>query len=503
LKKNNQIFQLLFESAAEGLVVVNRSGIIKLVNPQVSQLFGYEEDELIDQLVEILIPDVLKKSHVQHRSSYMKAPKSRSMGSNMNLLAQRKDGTDFYVEIGLNHFKVDDEIYVMALISDITDRATITSELERLNDELETRVKERTKALESSQKLYKLIASNFPNGTINVFDRDLRYVFAEGEELRKLGITGERLIGTKYIDRLHKSISKEIELKLNEVLKGKSLSFEIEHQKNFYVINAVPLRDSGGEVEQILVIEKNITDKKIAENQMQEMLEKEKHLNELKSRFVSMASHEFRTPLSTILSSTSLAERYSSEEQQEKRDKHFKRIKTSVHSLTTILNDFLSLDKLEQGIVDINLSAFNLKDLIDEVVEEITTGLNKGQRLELNFVYPQIDIISDRNVIRNVLNNLLTNASKYSAEGKLISLSVKEVKKGLQIEVQDQGIGIPEKEQKQLFERFFRAKNVTNIQGTGLGLNIVKKYVDLLGGEISFESSEENGTKFTVVLPNK
>ncbi len=129
MKKHEQIFQLLFESAAEGLVVVNRSGEIQMVNPQIGHLFGFEEHELLEQRVEILIPSVLEKAHRGHLAGYMKDPKTRSMGSNMNLQAQRKDGSLFHVEVGLNHFSIEEDIYVMALISDITDRAKITGRI--------------------------------------------------------------------------------------------------------------------------------------------------------------------------------------------------------------------------------------------------------------------------------------------------------------------------------------------------------------------------------------
>lgn len=503
MKQNEQIYKLLFESAAEGLVVVNRKGNIQLVNPTISKMFGYTEVELVGQPVEILLPEALKKGHEKHRDGYMSDPHTRSMGANMNLQASKKDGSQFYVEVGLNHLKIDNETFVMALISDITERAKMTNELEQLNEELEKRVERRTEQLDSSQKLYRLIASNFPNGSINVFDRELRYVFAEGKELRKLGLVGQQLIGTRYIDRLHPSIAEGVEKKLNMVLAGQSTSFEIEYKNNFYVINAVPLRGSKEKIEQILVIEKNISENKKNEQQMKEMLEKERHLNELKSRFVSMASHEFRTPLTTILSSTTLAERYTEADQQDKREKHFKRIKTSVSTLTSILNDFLSLDKLEQGVIDVNLTEFNFSELIEEIVEEITSGLKTGQELIKQIKIDSPEIVSDRNVIKNIMNNLLSNASKYSTEGKPIELTIEKGNNNLLIKVKDHGIGIPKAEQEQLFGRFFRAKNVTNIQGTGLGLNIVKKYVELLNGDISFESEEEKGTTFIVNLPVK
>src|SRR5690606_28531755 len=138
---------------------------------------------------------------------------------------------------------------------------------------------------------------------INVFDKNLNYVFTEGQELDRLGLNSENLIGKKYTHRFDTNLSEFIYQKMATVFRGESISFEFEDNNNFYVVNAVPLKSTEGNVEQILVIEKNITDSKLAEQEMINNLEKERELNELKTRFVSMASHEFRTPLSTILSS--------------------------------------------------------------------------------------------------------------------------------------------------------------------------------------------------------
>jgi len=502
-KIGSEIYKMLFENIAEGLVIVDNKGIIELINPRIEEMFGYSENELKGKPVEILIPDSLKSKHEYHRATYTKRPVQRSMGKNMELKGKKKNGDHLNVEISLNHVKLESGLKVIALISDITERVKAQNEIKNLNVELENRVELRTVELEKSQKLYKLISKNFPNGTINVFDNKLNYVFVEGQELSKYGITGDKLIGTNYLDRLDPKIGKDIEKKLQQVFEGKSVSFEIEHEESHYVINAVPLRTTAGKIDQILVIEKNITASKLAQKEIKKMLEREKQLNELKSRFVSMASHEFRTPLSTILSSTTLAQKYCSPEQEEKRLKHLNRIKSSVKNLTSILNDFLSIDKLEAGKVHVNITSFNLQELIEEVIEEMGTYLKDGQKIENNCSIEQKEISTDRNVLKNVLINLLSNASKYSGNDKTITLYISQKKnQPFHIEVVDQGIGIPLEEQKHLFERFFRAKNVTNIQGTGLGLNIVKKYIDIIKGDISFESTPEVGTKFLIEIPN-
>ena len=241
--------------------------------------------------------------------------------------------------------------------------------------------------------------------------------------------------------------------------------------------------------------------RKKVETQIRGMLESEKGLNELKSRFVSMASHEFRTPLGGILTSISLIAKYPKTEDQPKRDKHIQNIKKSVKNLTNILNDFLSLDKLDQGKVSSSPSRFNFIDFIDETVEEIRDTNNTKHNIICTHEDLEIMLFQDKEMIRNVVINLISNAIKYSPEESTITIDTRKKDSKLILSIEDQGMGIPKEDQQHLFERFFRAQNVTNLQGTGLGLNIVRRYLDLMQGEIECVSVENQGTTFNVSLP--
>lgn len=237
-----------------------------------------------------------------------------------------------------------------------------------------------------------------------------------------------------------------------------------------------------------------------SKEQLSQALLNEKELNDMKSRFVTMASHEFRTPLSTILSSISLVNKYN--EGDEKISKHVHRIKSAVTNMTLILNDFLSAEKLDEGKVFLRKENLNLQILVNEILNEINGILKSGQ--SVNYVHEGTrDAYIDKQMTRNILLNLISNAIKFSPENKTIQITTKVTETQVFIEVSDQGIGVPVEEQEHMFERFFRAKNVTNIQGTGLGLNIVAKYLETMNGKINFTSELNKGTTFTITIPNE
>lgn len=270
---------------------------------------------------------------------------------------------------------------------------------------------------------------------------------------------------------------------------------------------------------QYLLIQYDITQKKLAEERLQianqklesairestfeltDALERQKQLGEMKSRFVTMASHEFRTPLSAILSSLALLEHYTLPEDVDKRRKHIARIKASVKDLTDILDDLLSLEKLEHGKFDIDRSLFNIKELLIDTVAEMQDMLaRRNQKIRFRHSGP-VNVYQDKKILRYILLNLLSNASKFSADHLLIELQSAVEDDQLRIAVKDRGIGIPLEAQSELFSKFYRAHNAVHIGGTGLGLHIVKRILELLHGSISFRNREGAGTEFLVTIP--
>lgn len=242
-----------------------------------------------------------------------------------------------------------------------------------------------------------------------------------------------------------------------------------------------------------------------SKEELSEALKAEKELGELKSRFVTMASHEFKTPLSTILSSSFLLEKYNDLNAPEKRVKHIERIKNAVSDMKNILDDFLSLGKLEEGLIKADMQTISAEDCAKEiysVINEMQVHLKQGQKI---IFHQEGDhaVTIDKHFLKNICMNLLSNAIKFSPENSLIHLHTCFNANEFILSAKDNGIGISEEDKQHLFERFFRAKNAINIQGTGLGLHIIAKYLELMNGTIKIESELEKGTKFTVHIPIK
>lgn len=238
-----------------------------------------------------------------------------------------------------------------------------------------------------------------------------------------------------------------------------------------------------------------------AKEEVTRALEKERELSQLKSRFVSMASHEFRTPLSAVQLSVSLIDKYTASLGNENVAKHVRKIKAAVSNLNGILNDFLSLEKLDSGKVEVSLTDTNVMALIEEVTEEMQPLTKTGQNITYQHHGEGVTAKLDRVLIRNCLVNLISNAIKYSGENTLVEINTVIDNRQCTITVKDNGIGIPEGDQKHLFEAFFRAHNTGTIPGTGLGLNIVVRYVTLMKGKIDFESQFGQGSRFTLIFP--
>ncbi|MCF4100207.1 ATP-binding protein [Gillisia sp. M10.2A] len=406
--RNKNVFNVLFEAASEGIIIVDASQTIIAANNAAGNMFGYKLEELLEQPLNILIPSKHRAKHGGHFNHFLDHSEKRQMGHGRELYGVKKTGDQFPVEAGLNPFEINGERYVMSLIIDISVRKETQLQIKELNNQLEEKIKLRTHELQKSIK-----------------------------KLQKLNL------------------------------------------------------DMEGEIKK----------RKAAEKKIKDALRKEKELNELKTKFLSLVSHEFKTPLSGILTSATLAEKYIKSEQQDKREKHLGTIRNKVHYLNNILNDFLSIERLETGNNQYKYTSFSIKNFINEVIYNANITLKHGQEIKYAQEMEDIIMYQDQKILELILSNLLSNSIKYSPENSVIRFDVAQVENTIIFEVEDKGIGIPQEDQKHIFERYFRAENALLNQGTGIGLNIAKTHLENLGGHIKFISIENVGTTFIVKIP--
>ena len=541
---NNDTFHALFNFASIGILITNSRGEIQMANNYIATQFGYTQDELIGEKVELLIPTRYRERHVHHRNNFGANPHSRPMGLGMELAGQKKDGTEFPVEVSLGHYTINNEHYSLAFINDITQRKETEQAIIQLNTHLEEKVKEGTQSLaitveqlgnqikETERKDAELERVNtFLNNIWNhagaiifVTDEDGMVQFFNPAAERALGYKVSDVLGSINVATFH--LETELAQKAEElsvgtgkpvaatfdVLKVAATTGDNNNQEWHYVrqdgstffvsLNITQLKDAHDEISGFLCIAIDISEKKKAETELRAALEKEKELNELKSRFVSMASHEFRTPLSAVLSSAYLLSKYSKEEEQPQREKHIRRIISSVTSLTEILDDFLSVGKIEEGNIEANYREYNITEQMNEVIADVQHLLKKGQTIKYEHAGSNAKVYLDASMMKHIVTNLLSNAIKFSNEGTVVDLTTENKGRKFVLAVEDHGLGIPEEDRENLFKRFFRSSNVTNIQGTGLGLHIVSKYTELMNGKIDCNSQLGKGTKFTITFVN-
>ena len=536
----------VIDTATDGIIIIEEGGMMELVNGSAAKLFGYSVEEMVGRNVSMLMPQPHREAHNGYLGNYMHTGIRKIIGIGREVDGMRKDGSLFPFRLSISEVNLKTRRVFTGIIHDLTEQK---------------RAEQALKAEKERAQNYLDIA----NTLIVVINEkgEIELINHKGAEI--LGYSEEKLQGKDWFDLCLEPASRDkFRLLFQDIMAGRQRP--IEYIENLVVINGGHKRliafrnslltDASGKpiatissgvditeqraaeerirqlnaelelrveqrteelasaVNQLLNINKKleleIQERKAAEEALRQsekelrgLYEKEKELSNLKSRFVAMASHEFRTPLSTILSSADLMDVYDKTEQHEKRLKHSARIKSAVNNLTSILNDFLSLSKLEEGKIECYPVECNVQDFCQEIIDEVSPLLKTGQTIVQQPVEKDTVVWVDKKILKNVLYNLLSNAIKYSDEGMPIECTMTIRDHELFITIRDHGIGIPEEEQQHLFTRFFRAHNVENIQGTGLGLNIVKRYLDLLGGHISFESTQGKGSVFIVGIPRE
>ncbi len=451
-----------------------------------------------------------------------------------NVIFRRNDGTEFLGQVNLVKFSSGGKDYILKRVLDIQDQKNAEANLYQQNMKFEALFQYASMAIMVADKEGNIILSNklalslfgyTENELMLLKVEDLipmrfrenhvahRHKFDANPQNRTMGIGFDLFAKKKNGDEFPVEISlghyqteegRFVIAFIIDITQRKALEKAMQQQQQEMERVNEEIEKLNEDLEQ--KVEKRTRQLKEtleileqSRDDLETALSKEKELSDLKTRFVSMASHEFRTPLSTILSSASLVAKYTQADEQNKRDKHIQRIRSAVSNLTDILNEFLSIGRMEEGKIQANFSIFNIKEQVQLVCNEMQSILKPGQQIRIRHEGKQV-VNLDLSLLRNVFINLISNALKFSPENSYIDVETEVTEDRISISIRDYGIGISEDDKKHLFERFFRGKNVMNIQGTGLGLHIVSKYVELMNGHIEAQSELEKGTKFIITF---
>jgi len=352
-----------------------------------------------------------------------------------------------------------------------------------------------------SERIQDSMAMNFPDGLVLALDTKMKFLFIGGKEIPELKKPRKYWMGRVINENFHPSINLDAISQLKKTFDGDATEYEVLTNGKSYRVTATPIAGPAGKHHEILVIIRDITEAIKLENNLRKAQKKEKEFNILRSRFVTLASHEFRTPLSTILTSVFLLENYSGDDYETEKLSYIDKIKRAVHTLTDLLNNFLSIGKLEEGKIKVDVSPVQIQSFLEGILQEVVSIRKAKQDVVFKFEADYDWIEADKQLLRNIVVNLLTNAIKYSPATEEIRLDAEVKDDLLKIRVTDKGTGIPKNEQGQIFKRFFRGQNANNIDGTGLGLNLVRKYVRLMKGSIDFSSELNQGSTFIVRIP--
>jgi PAS domain S-box-containing protein len=442
------------------------------------------------------------------------------------------DGTEKYVHLASNILFLESDVMMQITFVDVTDRKIAETEMKRLNEELEERVVDRTSKLNKTlvdlrnemaqrARLTKelQVKSEILERTTSfciVFNKkgDVSYITPYTSEL--LGWKSEELIGTNFWNKITANVFEGEKFDTDLISKwftdteslGTSYVLEIKTKTNRNdEIKYLRLSNSLGQLNTLIVAGAEITEQMQTQRTLEEMgkrleetLEGEKELNELKTRFISMVSHEFRTPLTVILNCASVIEQAFETNRTDIGMQYLDKINKSVKTMNDLMEDVLLIGRGQTHKVK-KVELIDVVEFVKSSVKDIQEAYNFNSKAVLEIKNDCKPFYSDESALKHIVHNLITNALKYTTNGKDARITIDKDNNNLLFSVSDQGIGIPQDDLKRLFSNFFRGSNVGKISGTGLGLHIVKQSVDNLLGEISVESVVNKGTTFSVKLP--
>jgi PAS domain S-box-containing protein len=511
--ESDERFEVIFEASPSSFVMTDEKGKITLVNAQTEKLFGYSRQELIGQSVEVLIPERFRVSHASFLEAFISKPKE-TMSRNFYGLC--KDGREVPLEVALARVKTHKGIIVLSVIVDISIRKNIEVCRMQYQQELESRVRERTRELSQANSFLDSLIENIPNMIFVKDAEDLSFVRINktGEDL--LGFMRQELVGKNDYDFFPKAEADFFTSKDRSVLsEGKFVDILEEpiqtkfKGKRFLHTKKIPLVDEHGKPRYLLGISEDITERKVAEENRlqlkQEQLaraEAEKGIR-LRDDFIAVASHELKTPLTALSMQIQILPKLLREVDFSGKDHFCSLLENSLKQLEHFLDlvdNLLDVSRINAGRMILQKQRVSLSEIISRTLEQYKAELQAaGCAVEID-LDPTIQGRWDPIRIGQIIVNLLTNAMKYGARNP-IEITARLEGNRAKLVVRDHGIGIEKADQKKIFERFERATPVTRYRGLGLGLYITRQIVRAHGGTIRVESEIGKGSTFVIDLP--